>query len=152
MCNEHYERETTDMVYRSPKQKYVSQLTGRPRSLSDGAMIDICNQFADNVPVAKLAEQYDTSVHTIYSVVYWTPRKPKAETPKVRKPVSNEQEFIDKVQAAYERFIDTGKEFDTNDILMEIGYGTPGEVIKALGKAASKDVAKALNEVEHHGH
>jgi len=135
-----------------PKMRYVSQLTGRPRTLSDGAMIDICNRFADNVPVAKLAEQYGVSVHTIYSVVYWTPRKPKAEEPKLRKPVSNEQEFIDKVQAAYEMFLDKGKEFDTNDILMEIGYGTPGEVIKALGKAASKDVAAALEKVEHHDH
>jgi hypothetical protein len=115
-------------------------------------MIDICNKFADNVSAATLAQHYGVSVHTIYSVVYWTPKKPKVQEPKVRKPVSNEQEFIDKVQAAYERFIDAGKEFDTNDILLEIGYGTPGEVIKALGKAASKDVAKALNEVEHHDH
>lgn len=140
------------MTDEGKRMRYISQLTGRPRTLSDGAMIDICQRFADNVSVQTLANQYGVSTHMIYSVVYWTPRKPKTEEPQLRKPVSNEQEFIDKVQAAYEGFIDSGKEFNTNDILMEIGYGTPGEVIKALGKAASKEVAEALDEVEHHDH
>lgn len=58
-------------------QNYVSSLTGRRRKLSDGAMIDICKQYADNVSVRDLSSQYQVSSHTIYSIVYWTPKNPK---------------------------------------------------------------------------
>lgn len=110
---------------------YLSQLTGRRRKLSDGAMVDICRQFANNVTVSALSKQYGVSVHTIYSVVYWTPRNPPEE---VEHALSNEQEFIHRVKETYDNFIKSGVEFSTNDILMEIGYGTPGEVLRALGK------------------
>lgn len=116
----------------SHNQGYLSRLTGRRRKLSDGAMIDICNQFANNVSVASLAKQYGVSINTIYSTVYWTPRKPPAES--LPAPVSNEQEFVDKVRTVYDELIDAGKEFSTSDILMAVGYGTPGEVMRALGK------------------
>lgn len=95
-------------------------------------MLDICNQFANNVSVASLSKQYGVSTHTIYSTVYWTPRKPPADT--LPTPVSNEQEFRDKVMTAYAELLDEGKEFNTTDVLMKVGYGTPGEVIRALGK------------------
>ena len=111
---------------------YTSRLTGRRRKLSDGAMIDICNRFADNVSVASLSKQYGVSTHTIYSVVYWTPRKPPEES--LPAPVSNEQEFAVKVKAAYDDLVESGREFTSIDILMKVGYGTPGEVIRALGK------------------
>jgi hypothetical protein len=52
--------------------------------------------------------------------------------------VSNEQEFIDKVNQAYTKLLDKGTEFSTNDVLMEVGYGTPGEVMRALGKETTK--------------
>lgn len=95
-------------------------------------MLDICNQFANNVSVANLAKQYGVSTHTIYSCVYWTPRKaPEEQLPS---PVSNEQEFIFKVKAAYDELLEAGREFSTTDILMKVGYGTPGEVMRALGK------------------
>lgn len=112
---------------------YVSQLTGRRRKLSDGAMVDICRQFSANVSVAALSKQYGVSVHTIYSVVYWTPRDVPEEKPVA---LSHEPEFIDRVKEAYTKFIDLGVDFGTNDILMEIGYGTPGEVLRALGKSS----------------
>jgi len=119
-----------------PNENYVSRLTGRRRKLSDGAMLDICKQFAENVSVASLAKQYGVSTHTIYSCVYWTPRKPPAEL--LPRPVSNEQEFIDKVNQAYTKLLDKGTEFSTNDVLMEVGYGTPGEVMRALAKETTK--------------
>ena len=53
---------------------YVSALTGRRRKLCDGAMLSICRAYAAGAKVAELAEQYQVSTHTIYSVVYWTPR------------------------------------------------------------------------------
>lgn len=116
----------------SHNEGYTSRLTGRRRKLSDGAMLDICNQFANNVSVASLAKQYGVSINTIYSTVYWTPRKPPAES--LPAPVSNEQEFTEKVQSAYIDLVESGREFSTTDILMKVGYGTPGEVIRALGK------------------
>ena len=120
------------MTLEPTNQDYVSRLTGRRRKLPDGAMLDICRQFAENVSVAHLAKQYGVSTHLIYSVVYWTPRKAPEE--QLLHPVSNEQEFIDKVNLAYLKLLDAGKEFNTSDILMEVGYGTPGEVMRALGK------------------
>lgn len=118
-----------------PNEGYVSQLTGRRRKLSDGAMIDICNQFANNVSVASLAKQYGVSTHTIYSCVYWTPRRPPEE--QLERVASNEQEFVSRVKAAFDKISASCVEFTTNDILMEVGYGTPGEVIRALGKVNS---------------
>lgn len=53
---------------------YVSPMTGRPRALSDGAMIDICTAFANGTKVKALAEQYGISTSTVYHIVYWTPR------------------------------------------------------------------------------
>lgn len=53
---------------------YLSHKTGRRRKLSDGAMIDICNQYAKGASVAALANAYGVSTHLIYTVVYWTPR------------------------------------------------------------------------------
>lgn len=56
-------------------QRYISDITGRPRKLSDGAMIDIRNQYAEGTRVSVLAKQYGVSSNTISSVVYWTRRK-----------------------------------------------------------------------------
>lgn len=53
---------------------YLSQTTGRRRKLSDGAMIDICNQYAKGASVASLATAYGVSTHLVYTVVYWTAR------------------------------------------------------------------------------
>lgn len=118
-----------------PKSNHISQLTGRRRKLSDGAMLDICKKFADGTAsVQTLSKQYGVSTHLIYSVVYWTPRKAPQALPT---PVSNEQEFIDRVKVAFDHISASGVEFTTNDILMEVGYGTPGEVIRALGKINS---------------
>lgn len=113
---------------------HISQLTGRRRKLSDGAMIDICKQFASGASVQTISKQYGVSTHTIYSVVYWTPRKAPVE--QLKRVNDNEQEFIQRVKAAYDNFIEQGVEFSTNDILMEVGYGTPGEVTRALGKVS----------------
>lgn len=114
---------------------HISQLTGRRRKLSDGAMIDICRQFAAGMAVQTIARQYGVSSHTIYSVVYWTPRKAPVE--QLKRVNDNEQEFVQRVKAAYDKFTEQGVEFSTNDILMEVGYGTPGEVMRALGKVNS---------------
>lgn len=111
---------------------HISQLTGRRRKLSDGAMIDICKQFASGTSVQTISRQYNVSTHTIYSVVYWTPRKAPVE--QLKRVNDNEPEFVARVKAAYDKFIESGVEFSTNDILMEVGYGTPGEVTRALGK------------------
>lgn len=53
---------------------YFNNVTGRRRKLSDGAMLDICNQYAAGASVVNLAEQYEVSTHLIYTVVYWTAR------------------------------------------------------------------------------
>lgn len=115
-----------------PNENYVSRLTGRRRKLSDGAMIDICRQFAENVSVANLAKQYGVSTNTIYSCVYWTPRNAPQDTPAPAP--SNEQEFVEKVHRAFDKLSHQRSNFTTSDILMEVGYGTPGEVMRALGK------------------
>lgn len=52
----------------------MSNLSGRPRKLSDGAMLDICDRFRQGDKVADLAEMFHVSEHTIYSICYWTPR------------------------------------------------------------------------------
>lgn len=118
-----------------PKSNHISQLTGRRRKLSDGAMLDICKKFGDGTAsVQTLSKQYGVSTHTIYSVVYWTPKRP-AEA--IKQAPSNEREFIDRVKTAFDKVSASGVEFTTNDILMEVGYGTPGEVIRALGKINS---------------
>jgi len=56
---------------------YVSAITGRRRVLSDDMMKAICSQYENGSRVAELADMYGVSSHTIYSVVYWTPRKAK---------------------------------------------------------------------------
>lgn len=53
---------------------YISEITGRRRKLSDGAMIDIRTQYAKGAKTSELAKQYGVSTHTIGSVVYWTRR------------------------------------------------------------------------------
>lgn len=63
-------------------KNYVSQFTGRRRKLSDGAMIDICHQFAEGKRVKALADMYGVSEGTIYSITYWTPRKPQQSAEK----------------------------------------------------------------------
>lgn len=54
---------------------YVSPMTGRPRALSDGAMLDICDSYANGTTVKAPAQQYGISTSTIYHIVYWTPKK-----------------------------------------------------------------------------
>jgi hypothetical protein len=56
---------------------YVSAITGRRRVLSDDMMKAICREYENGTRVSKLADMYGVSTHTIYSVVYWTPRKAK---------------------------------------------------------------------------
>lgn len=55
-------------------QGYLSALTGRRRKLSDGAMLSICKAYREGASVRELSESYGVSTHTIYSIVYWTPR------------------------------------------------------------------------------
>lgn len=59
--------------------QYLNVDTGRRRKLSNGAMIDICSQYASGSSVANLAEAYGVSTNLIYTIVYWTPRDPKEE-------------------------------------------------------------------------
>lgn len=54
---------------------YISDITGRRRKLSDGAMIDIRDQYERGVKVQSLAKEYGVSTNTIGSVVYWTRRR-----------------------------------------------------------------------------
>lgn len=61
-------------------QGYINNQTGRRRKLSDGAMIDICAQYAKGESVVALAESYGVSTHLIYTVVYWTPRNTTDES------------------------------------------------------------------------
>jgi Mor family transcriptional regulator len=53
----------------------ISSMVGRRRKLTDGQMIDICSKFASGMKVQKLAKMYNISTHTVYSIVYWTPRE-----------------------------------------------------------------------------
>lgn len=57
------------------EKTYVSNLTGRPRKLTDGVMIDICTRYQKGARVIELAEEYSVSEDTIYKIVYWTPRE-----------------------------------------------------------------------------
>jgi hypothetical protein len=52
----------------------MSSMTGRPRKLSDGVMLKICEMFADGRPAHELSELFGVSVGTIYAICYWTPR------------------------------------------------------------------------------
>lgn len=61
-------------------QGYQNSMTGRRRKLSDGAMLDICAQYAKGASVVALAESYGVSTHLIYTVVYWTPREATDES------------------------------------------------------------------------
>lgn len=56
---------------------YLNGNTGRRRKLSEGAMLDICQLYAEGESVVALADAYGVSTHLIYTVVYWTPRNPK---------------------------------------------------------------------------
>lgn len=56
-------------------QNYISDITGRRRKLSDGAMIDIRDQYEYGAKVSSLAKEYGVSTNTISSVVYWTRRR-----------------------------------------------------------------------------
>jgi transposase-like protein len=60
----------------------ISSMTGRRRLLSDKAMLDICDAYASGDRVQMLARRYGVSTHTIYSIVYWTPKNAvqKSET------------------------------------------------------------------------
>jgi hypothetical protein len=66
---------------RSEPQLNMSSMTGRPRKLSDGAMLDICDRFRQGDKVSDLAEMFSVSEHTIYSICYWTPRDGGAQSP-----------------------------------------------------------------------
>lgn len=59
--------------------QYLNVDTGRRRKLSNGAMIDICSQYASGSSVTTLAEAYGVSTNLIYTIVYWTPRDTKEE-------------------------------------------------------------------------
>lgn len=68
----------------------ISSMTGRRRLLSDTAMLNICDAYADGERVQTLARRYGVSQHTIYSIVYWTPRKaPQAAKTTTREKANN---------------------------------------------------------------
>jgi transposase len=53
----------------------TSSFTGRRRLLSDNAMLNICESYANGDRVQIIAKRYGVSTDTIYKVVYWTPKK-----------------------------------------------------------------------------
>jgi hypothetical protein len=66
-----------------PKQDFYYDAVGRRRKLSAGAMKDIQRQYADGIPSADLAAQYQVSRTTITNVVYNTIRK--TDIPRIQK-------------------------------------------------------------------
>lgn len=56
------------------KAEYFTDSVGRPRKLSRGAMIAMCNEYADGADTKDLAERYGVSRSTVLTVVYHTAR------------------------------------------------------------------------------
>jgi Mor family transcriptional regulator len=57
------------------KAEYYTDSVGRPRKLSKGAMIALCNEYADGASTKDLAKRYGISQSTVLTVVYHTARK-----------------------------------------------------------------------------